>query len=339
MLLYLALYGAAGYGVRHSGLYVSPLSAPVAFVRAALTRLPILLGESSFAVPAFVWGAAVRTRPLFALAGVASAALVGGLAWRAAASDPERRRARWLLVSAVFGTLPLAGGVPDGRVLVIPMLVSVPLVALAIDHAFGAATGPRALLRLGGAALCFMHLVFAPLARLGATAVAVSVGQKQRALAETADFSQCAAGSPLFLVTGADPALALSGGTSLRYYRPDVSARHPTLSVLSLAPHDLELERPSERELVLTVDGRRRRSTPFEHLFRDTPLVAGQNVRFEHFGARVLDAEHGVFTRVAFELPRNACLVTLEGQKLVGRPEPAVGTRVRVPHEPGPLGL
>jgi hypothetical protein len=111
------------------------------------------------------------------------------------------------------------------------------------------------------------------------------------------------------------------------------------LAVLSLAPHDLELERPSERELVLTVDGRPRQVTMFERLFRDTPLIAGQGVSFEHFGARVLAVEHGVYTRAAFELPPNACLLTLERRKLVGRPQPAVGTRVRVVHEPGPLGL
>jgi len=219
------------------------------------------------------------------------------------------------------------------------MLVSAPLVATAIEHAFGVATRPQKLVRLAGVALCFMHLVFAPFVRLAMTAVMVGVGQKQRALAESADFSQCTAGSPLFLVTGADPALCLSGATSLRYYRPELAGRHPSLSVLSLAPHELELERPSERELVLTVDGRPRHGTMFERLFRDTPLVAGQSVSFEHFGARVLAVEHGVYTRVAFELPHNACLLTLEGHKLVGRPEPAVGTRLRVPHEPGPLGL
>lgn len=339
MLLYLVFYAAAGYGVRHSALYISPLSAPAAFLRAALTRWPILVGELSFAVPAVVWGAAVHARPPFALAGVLSTALVVRLAWRAATSEPERRRVRWLLASAVLGTLPMVGGVPDGRVLLIPMLVSAPLVAIAIEHAFGVATPARKLVRLAGAVLCFMHFVFAPLVRLAMTAVMVGVGQKQRALAESADFSQCTAGSPLFLVTGADPALCLSGGTSLRYYRPDLTERHPSLAVLSLAPHDLELERPNERELVLTVDGRPRHVTMFERLFRDTPLIVGQGVSFEHFGARVLAVERGAFTRAAFELPQNACLLTLERQKLVGRPQPPVGTRVRLVHEPGPLGL
>src|SRR4029079_17956369 len=123
----------------------------------------------------------------FALAGVLSTALVVGLALRAATSEPERRRVWWLLTGVVVGTLPMVGGVPDGRVLLIPMLVSVPLVATAIEYAFGVATGPRKLVRVGGAALCFMHLGVAPLARVATTAVMVGVGQEQRALAESAD--------------------------------------------------------------------------------------------------------------------------------------------------------
>ena len=46
-----------------------------------------------------------------------------------------------------------------------------------------------------------------------------------------------------------------------------------------------------------------------------------------------------VLRRVSFDLPENACLLTLEHARLIGRPEPAVGTSVHVPHEPGPLGI
>ena len=340
MLVYVALYSLAGFGVRKSLLYISPAFSPLAFLQAALTRGPILAGELSFAVPAGVWGAGASARPLFAVIGSAVTALVFGLAWRGAASQAERRRVRWLAVSALVGVLPMVGGVPDGRVLLLPMLASAPLVAMAIDAAFfSPAESRRKLARAGGAALVFMHLLVAPLVRLGTTELMVHVGRKQRTLAESADFSRCASGSPVFLVTGADPALCLSGGTSLRYYRPELPARHPSFAVLSLAPHDLELERPNERELVVSVDAKRRYPTLFESLFRDTPLVAGQSVRFEHFAARVLAVEDGVFMRAAFELPSNACLLTLERQKLVGRPEPVVGTKVHVAHEPGPLGL
>jgi len=243
-------------------------------------------------------------------------------------------------VSTLLATLPMVGGVPDGRVLLVPMLASVPLVASAIDYAFGATVAPqRTLLRAGGGVLVFMHLVVALLGRVGGTELMVSIGQKERVLAESVDTSRCAAGSPLYVVSGADPALCLSGGTSLRYYRPDLATRHPSLTVLSMAPEDLELARRSERELVLTADGSPRRSTMFEELFRDTPLVNGQSVRFERLGARVLATERGLYTRVSFDLPENACLLTLEHARLIGRPEPAVGTSVHVPHEPGPLGI
>jgi hypothetical protein len=184
-----------------------------------------------------------------------------------------------------------------------------------------------------------MHLVAAAIARLGTTAAITHITRAQRELAETADFSACAAGSPLFVVTGADPSLCIAGATLLRYYRPELVPRHPSLAVLAIAPRDLALERPSETELVLGVEGEPGPETIFEQLFRDSPLVAGESVRFEHFAARVLATERGLPKRAAFELPPNACLLTLEQRRLVGRPLPAVGTRWRVRHEKGPLNL
>ena len=336
--VYVALYAAAGYGVKHSELYISPTSAPLAYLGAAATRLPILLGELALSLPSFLWGAAEPARPALALLGAAGAALVVMLARRASSSDSERRQVTWLAAAALLGTLPMVGGVPDGRVLLVPMLVSFPLVATAIDGALTAE--PRRLwLRACAGLLSFQHLGFATLARIGTTELVVNLAQKQRELASTADFGRCEPGSDLFVVTGADPSLCLSGGTSLRYFRPDLSARHPNFTVLSLAPHALRLERPSSNRLLLEIEGEPRRTTIFERLFRDSPLVVGEHAVLQRFAARVLATEDGLFTRVAFDLPDNACLVTLEQQRLIGNPLPPVGGARRVSHEKGPLGL
>ena len=184
-----------------------------------------------------------------------------------------------------------------------------------------------------------MHVVLAALARVGTTEVMVELAKKQRALAETADLGRCGADSPLFVVTGADPSLCLSGATSLKFYRPDLAARHPSFAVLSLAPQPQRLERPSEEGVVLQVVGEPRRATMFERLFRDGPLAAGQRFILDHFEALVLATEDGFFTRVAFTLPPNACLLSLEHQALIGRPLPPVGTKLELPHELGPMGL
>jgi len=339
MALYVGIYAAAGYGVKHSGLYISPTSAPIAFLLAMATRLPTLLGELSFALPSFLWGAAEPLRPVLATLGALTTALVVWLAHRAATSPLERHRFVWFTASALCGTLPMVGGVPDGRMLLLPALASVPLVATALDGAFRLPFAPRFLSFATGGLLAFMHLGFAPLVRVGATELMVSVAHKQRLLAETADFTRCAPGSTLYVVTGADPSLCVSGAPSLKYYRPDVAERHPTFELLSMAPHEHELERRADGTLAVSVVGSPRRSTIFETLFRDTPLRAGDGVSFPNFEAQVLEAERGFMTRVVFKLPANACLVTLEHEKLVGRPQPELGTTRRVPHEPGPLGL
>lgn len=337
--VYLVAYAAAGYGVAHGALYISPFDAPRAFLVATLTRLPALLGELSFAVPSFFW-AAEPARPVLAVLGAGTCALVLWLARRAATTARERRHFHWLAVAALLATLPMVGGVPSGRMLLVPSLATVPLVATAIDGAFASAAGPaRVFLRAAGAVLVFMHVPVAALLRVAATEHAVKVSHEQHALARTADFRRCAAGSPLFVVTAADPSLCISGATSLRYYRPDIDAAHPSYAVLSLAPHAQRLERRSDGALVLSVEGEPRRTTIFETLFRDTPLVPGQTFATDRLTAHVLATERGVFTRVAFDLPENACLVTLEQQRLVGSPLPERGTSRQVPHERGPLGL
>lgn len=339
MALYVGLYSAAGYGVKHSGLYISPLSAPVTFLTAVATRLPSMLGELSFALPWFLWGAAEPLRPVLAVLGLMATALVVWLAHRASTTSLERRRLVWFTASALFGALPLLGGVPDGRILLLPFFASMPVVATALDGAFRAPFTPRFLSFGAGSLLGFMHLGFAPLLRLGATEVMVRVAHQQRLLAETADFTSCAPGSTLYVVTGADPSLCVSGAPSLKYFRPDVVERHPAYALLSMAPHDHELERRDDGTLLVTVAGTPRRATMFETLFRDAPMHAGDSVAFAGFAAHVLDVERGFLTRVAFTLPANACLVTLEHGKLVGRPQPEPGATRRVPHEPGPLGL
>jgi hypothetical protein len=266
--------------------------------------------------------------------------MVVWLALRAASTAAERRTVVWLAAATVLGVLPMVGGVPDGRMLLIPLLTSMPLVATAIDAAWRS-PAPRLnlVVRAYGGMLLFMHVAIAVLVRAGGTAVMVDAARQQHALAVTADLTRCSAGAPVFLLTGADPALSLGAGPALRFHRPDMVARHPRFTVLSMAPHDQRVERTGEHQVILDILGEPRRGTIFERLFRDSPLAVDQGVAFEWFGARVLAAERGFETRVAFELPVDACLLTLARGRLVGQPLPPVGTSVQVPHEPGPLGL
>jgi hypothetical protein len=340
-LAYLTFYAALGYGVKHSALYLSPLSDPSSYLAGALTRLPALVGEMAHGFPSFLWGKSEAVRAPLAVAGVGFAALVGVLAFGASPARTERRRIAFLGFAALVGCLPMAGGVVDGRMLVIPFLASVPVVATAAEGAWsrGRSSPKRPLLAVLAAGVLSLPLFFGPLMRSGGGTLIADIGEGQKTLALETDVSRCEAGSVGYVVSGADPSLCLSGATSLLYYRPELESRHPRLQVLSLAPHDQRVERVSDEAIVLHVDDLPRRSTIFEHLFRDSPIEAGMRVAIDDLTATVLAAERGLPTRVRFELPANACLLWLEDKKLVGRPLPKLGETVPVPHELGPFGL
>jgi hypothetical protein len=335
---YVALYSALGYGIEHSALYLSPLSDPIAYLSGAVTRLPVLLGEMAIALPAFLWGWSEAARPVLALLGLAASALVGALAYRASGSAAERRKLAFLATAAIAGSLPMVGGVVDGRMLLIPFFSSMPIVAIAIEGAFCASrTAPRRrLLGALGAGVFVLHAAFGGCIRVGGTALMAGIAERQKALALGVDRSRCAAGATSYVVSGADPSLCLSGLTSLLYYRPELE---PRLAVLSLAPHDQRVERTADGAVVLHVDDLPRRATIFEGLFRDDPLAAGDRVDLDELSATVLATERGLPTRVRFELPENACLLWLERGVLVGHALPRAGETLRVPHEPGPFGL
>jgi hypothetical protein len=338
---YLTFYATFGYGVKHSALYLSPLSDPIAYLAGALTRFPALVGEMAHGFPSFLWGRSEEVRAPLAATGLAFAGLVGFLAVRASPARTERRRIAFLACAALFGCLPMVGGVVDGRMLVIPMLASVPIVATAVEGGWslGRSAPRRPVLAALAACVLSLQLLFGPLMRFGVSILIADIGEAQKTLALETDVSRCEAGSVGYVVSGADPSLCLSGATSLLYYRPELESRHPRLQVLSLAPHDQRVERVSQGAIVLHVDDLPRRSTIFEHLFRDTPLEVGMRVAIDDLTATVLAAERGLPTRVRFELPANACLLWLEDKKLVGRPLPKLGETARIPHEPGPFGL
>ncbi|HTQ06658.1 MAG TPA: hypothetical protein VMI54_22535 [Polyangiaceae bacterium] len=337
---YVVAYSLAGYGVKHSGLYISPLTAPGAFLAAAATRLPCLLGELAFAVPSSLWGVAARARGALAVLGVATSGLVVWLAWRGSAPGAERRKVTWFAFAVLLATLPMVGGVADGRMLLLPLFASAPLVASAVDGTRSLRFGKvRLPLRAAGAALLFMHVGVAGLFRLAGTELMVHVSRAQRELALHTDVSRCRPGSPLFVLTGADPTLSLFGGSLLRYYRPELVRLHPSLTVLSMAQARQRLARPTRDEVRLDVEGARRGVTIFETLFRDTPLVRGMKLDFTRFAVEVLGVADGLPTSIAVTLPEDACLLTLEHAAVVGRPLPDVGSSREVAYEPGPLGL
>lgn len=54
-LAYLGLRSSLGFGTRGSGMYIDPVREPLAFLEAAMVRLPVLMGEVVFAVRSSWW--------------------------------------------------------------------------------------------------------------------------------------------------------------------------------------------------------------------------------------------------------------------------------------------
>ena len=153
--LFLLLRAALGYGVRGSGTYVDPGAEPLAFVQLLGHRLPVLIADVLFDLPAAWWdhGSPLRDRVLasglFAppvwtalpewrvyhllLGLLAVAALVLGLRALARTIAMEERRAlAWLALGAVLALVPVAGSFPSTRLTLAAMFGFAPTFALAL---------------------------------------------------------------------------------------------------------------------------------------------------------------------------------------------------------------
>lgn len=335
---YLAFYVLSGYGVRHSGLYLSPFSQPLEFIEAAASRWPILLGELTGAVPASLWGSAPGAPPVLVTLGCLFSALVVGLLVRAPLDASERRRVLWLGVGASAGALPAVGGVLDGRMLAIPCLAALPVVAVAVTTTLGR-PGPYRIAKTGACVLLFLHLGLSVFVRVGMTLAFATISERQRELAQGADVSACPIDATGLIVTGADPSLSLAGATSLVYHRPELMDRFRAIHVLSMAPQPQRLERTAAGALSVAVEELPRQVTLFESLFRDEPLSPGYTLDLHRFGATVVETERGLPTRVNFRVPARSCLLLLRDRRLVSAALPLPGRSLLIQHEPGPFGL
>ncbi|HEX3772421.1 MAG TPA: hypothetical protein VHV30_16200, partial [Polyangiaceae bacterium] len=136
--------GRAAFGCGASGGdgYLSPVSAPLGFLSAAVTRLPTLVGDAVFNVPAefaTLPPAAGTVAVLGAVAGVVFAVLLRAVWPRSAPS--ERDALRWLLPGAVVAMFAGLGGFPGAREIMVPNLGFAPALAVVLLHGFASGRG------------------------------------------------------------------------------------------------------------------------------------------------------------------------------------------------------
>lgn len=147
---YLVLHSLLGSDIVHSGYYISPFKAPLDFVCAVVTRVPVLSADLLFGMPSYYYHAGTPHRAWLLSQNLISPELwvrlpdwstwhavigylglafgIGLYAWSRRA--PERERPpRWLVLGTLLSLLPCAGSLPEDRLLTAATLGSCALIA------------------------------------------------------------------------------------------------------------------------------------------------------------------------------------------------------------------
>ncbi len=143
---YVVARAALGYGVSHSGYYISPAESPLRFATAAFERVPVLIGDLILGVPAVWWTQGVPWAKNFAsgrswqtFLGALSLVGVIVLAFRLGRANRDYRSLLWLATGAVLSVVPGAGALPEDRTLVAAAVGASAVLAAALVHGYEAA--------------------------------------------------------------------------------------------------------------------------------------------------------------------------------------------------------
>jgi hypothetical protein len=351
-----------GYGVRGSGTYVDPGAEPLQFLALLSHRIPVLIADALFDLPAAWWdhGSPLRDRILASelfsptawmalpdwrvyhgvLGGLAVVALVVAARLLARALPPaERRQLSWLTLGAVLALVPVAGSFPSTRLTLAAMFGFAPAFALALREL------GRVLIRPGLRLSAFFGLyalavtivalqLISPLRGNVRGTVDGFVTTRQWVLHAELDPREVAGQRVFLLLSSEFVSTIFFAYTWGRHGRPLPRSVYS----ISMAPVAHDVERTGQNELVLRTLGGTFLSSAGEHMFRDPriPLQPGDSVALDGMTItvlRLLDGEpqalHVRFDR-PLEDPGYAFLVSTE-QGLRRFELPAVGETRRMP--------
>jgi hypothetical protein len=331
-----ALYVATGHGVAGSGVYMDPAGDPAGFLGLALTRLPLLLSAALLGPWADLWESvglwAPGLRPwLFGWSALVVAAFAI-LALPVAKKDPVTR---FFAVGAVLATLPMCATFVHDRLLMVPCLGIMAVVARVLTTW---ASEPGALARKAAlGVLVAVHVIAGPL--LAPVRAYAAVGESRQLLQNAYDSipsDPTVASKTVVLVNPPfDPFASYFPLSRQVERRP----RPEHLRWLATGATPLRIERTDERTLVIEAQ-RGWLSTTSERMLRnpdDAPAQVGDvvdlsDVSFEV--TRVVDRRpHEVRARfrLALEDPRMLWLAwSPDGHGFIPFRPPPVGASVEV---------
>ncbi|HTJ82768.1 MAG TPA: hypothetical protein VL400_13695 [Polyangiaceae bacterium] len=200
-----AVYKLGGYGGGGNAFYLDPAKSPGEFLAAFPGRAAKLALGQLFVPPSELWAmVAPDAHGPVLLAPLALAALVFLVLARVTRGHPA---VPWLAAGAALSLVPLTGTIPDDRLLVMPGLGAMGVVAVALERAARAWSAGRlgVPMRVAAAGFGVVHLVLAPLLLpLRAENVALSFGGWTKRTTQTLPPPEAVAGRDVIAVVSVD---------------------------------------------------------------------------------------------------------------------------------------
>jgi hypothetical protein len=344
LAIYAVIYKAIGCGAGASGGYIDPVSDPVRFAGAAVDRLPILVSNLAWVVPADFANIAPHL-PLW-IAGVAGLLVFGALL-RAVfpALDAEERSALgWLLPGAGLALVASLGGYPGARILVLPSVATALLFAtIIVRGAIVAAKGARRIgVTAGRVATIVLHVGFAALLFFAQTNGVAEMSRKMVDLGLSTELGPDVAGSRAIILASSDPYAAF-------YLPAPLLANDRPIprvwQVISMAKTTHRITRTGDRIIRLRMLDAPMLRGSFEQVLRapSRSFAVGDRVELDGLTVSVVEVDDGVPRELEVEsvtsLDDPACHLFAFRESELARVRLAVGESIEVPWSPGPTGL
>jgi hypothetical protein len=306
VLVWRLLYAWTGHGVAGSGVYLDLARDPVGFVRAAAVRLPLLLSAALVGPWADLWEPlglwAPGLRPWMLGWSVLVIALVALVVLPVAKKDPVTR---FFAVGCILASLPMCSTFVHDRLLMVPCLGSMAVVARVLA-AWIEAPRPRGLLSTAAVGvLALVHLAVGPL--LAPVRAYAAVGESGPLLKHAYDSIPSDANIAQRTVVLVNPPFDPFASYFPLSRQAEKRPRPHHLRWLATGATPLRIERTDERTLLIEAE-RGWLSTTSERMLRNpekAPAQVGDVVHLSDVSfevTRVIDRRPQTI-RVRFEMP------------------------------------